>query len=396
MNLLQRSIARATRQTTVEVGQKVSVPVELAVAHDGSGPKVIEAFEKLGAKTVFDPTRVVWSLDHFLPAPTSTAREAHLLMLEFCRRHGVKLYQRGEGVIHQVIAETLRPSRGAVVAGADGHMATVGAWGALGFSVSPAEMAWILATGHLTLEVPPVVRCLIEGQPGPGVGAKDMALHLLKNFGTDTLKGKALAVGGSAVKALSWSERMTLTNMMGELGAVTGWIDEGEDTTSGGFEETIELDASSMSPVVACPPSPANVRDLAEVSGVPLTQVVVGGCSAGRLEDMQVLAEVLSGRRVHPGVNLVVVPASARVLGAMEREGYTAVIRASGGIITPPGCGPCGGNHLGVAGSTDSVLTTTVRNTPGRMGARQAAIYIASPYIAAWSAVHRCLMLPNA
>ncbi|MDN5344045.1 MAG: 3-isopropylmalate/(R)-2-methylmalate dehydratase large subunit [Clostridia bacterium] len=390
MNFLMQSLALAAGKEQVVPGEEITINVDLILGHDGSAGKVLAAWPD-GGKVAF-PERVVFTLDHALPAPTVASRQLHREMQAFARRQGIHLFARGDGVLHQVVAERFAPRAGMVIAGADGHVATAGAFGAIAFSLTPADLVPVLLTGRLSLKVPETVTVAIQGRLPAGVTPRDLGLELLRRLGNGLLQGKALLLQGEGVWQLSPAGRMGVCNFIGEMGGVTGLIvSPGQEAGA-----DLSLDATTLEPLVACPPAPANVHPLFAVAGLPLTQVLVGGCGSGRLEDMEALAEGLAGRPVHRDVTLLVVPASRAVLEEMEARGLGKDLRQQGAIILPPGCGPCPGQHAGLLAPGDRALAATVRNTPGRMGSAEAEIYLASPRTAGLAAAAGAIVAGNA
>ncbi|MGE5672704.1 MAG: 3-isopropylmalate dehydratase large subunit [Mycobacterium leprae] len=386
MNVILKHLAAAAGKESVQPGDVIELTVDLAVAHDGSGPAVVSEFEKAAYPGVFDPNKIAVFFDHGVPAPNAAVRENHLKIKAFARKHGIRLYDHGQGVIHQVIAEELAPGRGSILVGADGHVCTAGAYGVLAFTLKPGELAAVISSGLYKTVVPEVVAVEITGRIAPPVGAKDLILHLLGVFGTSGLKGKAVLLWGEALRTASPDERMTMTNVVSEMGAVTAYVPEAGEAI-GPVEQTHRFDASTIPVSVACPPDPGNVMPLAAIEEIPVTQVVIGACACGRFSDLALVAGELQGKKVHPDVTLVVIPASIQVAAELDRAGLSAVIRESGGILTNPGCGPCQGTHQGVLAAGDRVVTTTARNMPGRMGDQSAEIYLASPLTAVRAAI---------
>lgn len=384
MNLLEQYLARAAGVEKVIYGETISLNVDLAFAHDGSALKVIKAFNEINSPLGLDPEKFTITFDHCLPAPTSKARVDHKTIKQFANNYGIRLYDHGEGILHQVIAEKMTPYEGQVIIGADGHMLTSAAFGAIAFSVSPEELAAALVSGKHKISVPETVEINFSGYLPHGISAKDMALKLLMEFGTKELKGKAVILSGEIFDILETDDKMTLCNMLGEMGIMTALLTskKGENT-----EKVFTIDISDMKDLIACPPSPDNVKTVEEISGTAITQVYIGGCTNGRLKDIEITAEVLKEEKVHSEVTLLVGPASSTVANEMEAKGFSEIIRKAGGIIINPGCGACSGTHQGIAGPDDIILTTTVRNTPGRMGDEAAQIYLVSPKVAVLSAV---------
>ena len=384
MHFFYRSlVAAAGREVTA--GETVRVNVDLMLAHDGTAGKVLDAWESSGKPELRDGGRVIITLDHQFPAPGVASRLLHRRLREFADSHGVRFYQRGEGVLHQVVAEQHKPRPGLIIAGADGHVATAGAFSAIAFSLKPEEMVAVMSKGTLELEIPEVLGVRIDNRLPESASARDLALLLTGLIGGGAAQGKVVMIWGEGAWALSDAGRMTLCNMLGETGAVTGLIIP-EAMPDGLPPKQFVIDAGRVEPVVACPPAVTNVRTAKECAGLAVQQVVVGGCSSGRLEDMEELCRALNGRPVHSNTHLVVTPASRTVLEAMDASGLSRTLRHAGAIINSPGCGPCPGLHQGIVAPGDRVLATIVRNSPGRMGAPEAEIYLCSPRTAGLAA----------
>lgn len=393
MNEILQYLAKAAQKEKIAVGDDITVNVDLVISHDVTGPMAIEQFQKIGVKEVFDPQKVVFVLDHIIPAATVEARRLHNQLKKFQREFSTVLYDKSEGVIHQIIAEKHRLPRGSVIVGADSHTCTAGAYGVIAIPVGATELAASMATGTIDLEVPETSEIRLEGEMSPGVYAKDVILHLIGNFGTDGFTDKAVIYTGSALKKMSLEEKMTISNMGIEMGAMISYFSEKEKAEE--VEETHVIDLAKIPPSVACPHSPGNVKPVAEIAGTEITQVVVGSCTNGRLSDMEIVAEVLQENKVAEGVTLVVVPASQAIAQAMEDQGLTRIIREAGAIVANPSCGPCFGAHMGLVDKEDVVVSTTNRNFPGRMGDKEAKIYLVSPRTAAESALAGKITVPG-
>jgi homoaconitase/3-isopropylmalate dehydratase large subunit len=385
MNVFYQSLAAAAGLSHVSAGMKIHLKADLVLAHDGTGGKLLQAWEKAGRRKVLNGQKVVITLDHQFPAPTAAARTLHRQLQDFAAQQGIALYRHGEGVLHQVVAEHATPWPGMIIAGADGHVSTSGAFGAIAFSFKPEEMIPVLATGTLEIAVPEVLRVGVHGCLPPGTDPHDLALTLAGLIGRGPARGRAVLISGDGIRGLSMDGKMAVCNRIGETGAITGLILP-HDGAEGDESVEIAIAAEQVVPVVACPPDPTNIRPLKEVAGLPVSQVIVGGCTGGRLEDMQALAQALRGRKVHPDTVLLVTPASAGVAEAMEAAGLTRALRQAGAVINPPGCGPCPGLHQGILAAGDRAVATSVRNVPGRMGAPEAEIYLASPRTAGLAA----------
>ena len=385
MNCVERYLAKAAGVEEAKAGQDLSCKVSYVAAHDVTAPIAIDMFRKIGVKKVFDPDRVALIVDHIYPANSEKARNNVWTMKDFADEFGVHLYHRGEGVIHQLMYEKHRAQPGELVVIADSHTGTCGGYGAVGVGVGSTELAAAMATGKLDLEVPQVIQIYLTGKRRSNVFGKDLILYLGSQFGTDYLVDRALLFTGPGIDDLSVAERMTVCNMGIELGAMItlfGTTEKEPDTL-----EVKEIDLGSLEPQIARPFSPANVVPVREVAGTPVTQVVVGSCTNGRLNDMEQVAKAFEGKHVHPDVNTLVVPASKDILDEMEKRGWCKIIRDAGATVLNPGCGSCFGAHEGLTSERDTVVSTTNRNFPGRMGSMKAKIYLASPATAAATAL---------
>lgn len=385
MNFIEKYLADAAGLQNVTAGQDIRCRVDLALSHDVTAPIAIQQFEQIGIDHVFDPAKVVLVIDHIFPAATVQARNSHWIMKDFAAKYGVALYSKGEGVCHQLISERHRLNPGQILVGADSHTCTAGGYGVIGIPVGSTELAAAMATGTIDLEVPQVIEVYMTGQPQANVGGKDIVLNLIKHFGVDGLTDKAVAFTGPGLAALPLGERMTICNMGIEMGAMIACF--GDEAKAEGVAESLQLELDKLVPMAACPHSPANVRPVAELTDVAVSQVVVGSCTNGRLNDMEKVVAVLKDHPVHPKVNCLIIPASKNILAAMEERGWCKILRDAGAVVANPGCGPCFGAHQGLGTERDVIVSTTNRNFPGRMGHRAANIYLASPATAAATAV---------
>lgn len=393
MNCIEKYLARAAGVEEAHAGDDLSCRVSYVAAHDVTAPIAIKMFREIGVKKVFDPDRVVLIVDHIYPAATEKARNSVWAMDDFAKEFGVHLYHRGEGVIHQLMYEKHRANPGALIAIADSHTGTCGGYGVLGVGVGSTELAAAMATGKLDLEVPQVVQIHLTGKKPANVFGKDLILYLGSVFGTDYLVDKALLFTGEGIEDFSVAERMTVCNMGIEIGSMITIF--GTTALEPDTAEVREVDLSRLEPQIARPFSPANVVPVREVAGTPVTQVVVGSCTNGRINDMEQVAKAFAGKKVHPDVNTLIVPASRDVLDEMEKRGWCKIIRDAGATVLNPGCGPCFGAHEGLTSERDVVVSTTNRNFPGRMGSMKANIYLASPATAAATALAGKITVPE-
>lgn len=393
MNCIEKYLARAAGVEEAHAGDDLSCRVSYVAAHDVTAPIAIKMFREIGVKKVFDPDRVVLIVDHIYPAATEKARNSVWAMDDFAKEFGVHLYHRGEGVIHQLMYEKHRANPGDLIAIADSHTGTCGGYGVLGVGVGSTELAAAMATGKLDLEVPQVVQIHLTGKKPANVFGKDLILYLGSVFGTDYLVDKALLFTGEGIEDFSVAERMTVCNMGIEIGSMITIF--GTTALEPDTAEVREVDLSRLEPQIARPFSPANVVPVREVAGTPVTQVVVGSCTNGRINDMEQVAKAFAGKKVHPDVNTLIVPASKDVLDEMEKRGWCKIIRDAGATVLNPGCGPCFGAHEGLTSERDVVVSTTNRNFPGRMGSMKANIYLASPATAAATALAGKITVPE-
>jgi 3-isopropylmalate/(R)-2-methylmalate dehydratase large subunit len=405
--LAQKLVARAAGRDAVAVGEIVTCRVDLAMMHDSGGPRRVQPMlARLGAK-VWDPSRVVVVTDHYVPAHDDDSRRIVAIAREWSRETGVRALHDELGICHVVLPEQghLRP--GLFVVGGDSHSPTGGAFGAYMFGVGATEMLGVLVTGEIWLKVPETIRVEWTGALGAGVSAKDMMLHACARLGMDGGRYGAVEYAGSAVRALSMQERMTLANMTAELGGQAGLVAPDavtRDWLAGVGVRDIEVaawqtdagaplgahhvfDAAALAPQVAAPHSPANAADAGRHAGTRIDIAYIGACTGAKLDDLRMAARVLRGRRAAPGVRLMVAPASRRDQDAARAEGTLGALLDAGAALLPTACGACAGygEHRFAEGSV--AISTTARNFRGRMGAATSEVYLASPYTVAAAAV---------
>ncbi len=384
---LYRQLAKASQQERVVPGRKISVKVDLALAHDGTGPEILKHFN--GVMSGSGCSRVIVTLDHAFPAPSIKDRQFQRDIAEFARKNHIHLFKNGEGVLHQVVAEEESLWPGMVIVGADGHVATAGAFGALAFSVSAAAFADVLQSGRHDLVVPQQMVISLEGRLKSSVMARDIAMHIAASLGK-AIKGKAVLLSGGIIDNLSISEKMAICNFLPEAGVATTLVlPQGEQEPC-----DVMISAGDIGPMLAAPGTDKFVTPGSCRSQV-ITMAIAGGCSSGRLDDMRVIADVLAGNEVHPGVTFIITPGSRNILASMDKLGLSAILRDAGAVIMPPGCGPCPGKHFGVLCESDTAITTTIRNNPGRIGSTAARIFLASPLTVALSAIQGKITGPH-
>jgi 3-isopropylmalate/(R)-2-methylmalate dehydratase large subunit len=383
----------------------VVAKVDLIMGQDGTTPLAIRAFREMGGKRVLNPEIVALVIDHSSPSPNEGVSALHKLMREFAGETGVKLYDIGQGVCHQLIPESGRVGPGSLVIGADSHTCTYGALNAFSTGVGSTDLAGALISGQMWFKVPETIKIVCNGRLPDGVYAKDLILHLIGDITADGATYVSAEFTGEAIAGLSMEGRFTVANMAIEMGAKAGLIDADEKTFNwlkqytdqeyravkadpdASYAAIKEYDAASLAPQVAKPHRVDNVVPVTEVAGTPIHQAVIGTCTNGRLEDLRIAAELLEGRQIHPEVRLIVAPASRRVFLEAIKEGVIQSLVEAGAAVVTPGCGPCVGTHNGVPSDGENVISTANRNFKGRMGNSNAMIYLASPATVAVAAL---------
>ena len=415
--LAQKLIARAAGLPSVREGDIVNCRVDLAMFHDSSGPRRLKPMlEELGA-SIWDKSRVVLVMDHFVPEADEDARRIVRIARDWARDQALPHVHDSQGICHVVLPQKghLRP--GLFCVGGDSHSPTGGAFGCYMFGIGSTEMLGVVVTGEIWLRVPHTIRMRWDGALAEGVCAKDMMLHMIGRFGMNGGGYQAIEFTGSTVRGLGMAERMTLSNMSAELGAQAGliapdattaaWlreagVDQGIaaadlaqwETDEGAAVTEHTFDATTLPPMVASPHSPANSHPVGHTAGEAVQLAYIGACTGAKLEDLQAAARVLRGRRVAAGVRLLVAPASVHDQQQAEREGVADTLRQSGAEFLPSACGACAGYGQAVQGAT-RVIATTARNFKGRMGSADAEVFLASPYTVAASALRGCITDPR-
>ena len=382
MKYITHYLAKAASLSEVSVGQEISLKSDLILGHDGTWPEVFSLWKQEEYKMSKD-SRFLMTVDHAFPAPTVQDRIHQQEMLEVCRDKKCQIFNRGEGVLHQVVAENIDFQAGMIIVGADGHVSTSGAFGAIGFSLSPKELVEVLETNSYNFKLADIITIYLDGDLKDGTVARDLALYILGKYSED-IRGKIVSLRGSFIEGASLDSKMTICNLLPEAGVVTAVIVPKDSELEG---SVINIDVSSIEAMLAVPPGPTSVVELKDMAGKKISVAIIGGCSSGRLEDMILVADTLKDKTIHPEVSLIITPASSKILNEMDRMGLSTSLRNSGAIIMPPGCGPCPGKHFGLLAPNDVAITTTIRNTAGRIGAKEAEIYLASPLSVASAAI---------
>jgi len=389
----------------VRAGELVVTEVDFMMGQDGTSPLAIRAFDELGGERVLDPSRVALVIDHSSPSPLEGVSNLHAMMRAFAAEKGVRIYDIGCGVCHCLLPEQGHVAPGDIVIGADSHTTTYGAVNAFSTGVGSTDLAAAMLTGKLWFKVPPTLRLELRGTLQTGVFSKDVALFLAGRITADGATYLAVEYGGEVIASLSVDARFTISNMAVEMGAKAGLMEADAKTLEwisgrvsrpftpavpdpdAEYEDVMEFALDDLTPQVAEPHRVDAVKPVEEMEGTVIHEAVIGTCTNGRLEDLEVAARILSGRRVSPEVRLIVAPASRQVLLEGMEKGIVQRLIGAGAVFVTPGCGPCVGTHNGVPSDGERVISTANRNFKGRMGNANAFIYLASPATVAASAV---------
>jgi 3-isopropylmalate/(R)-2-methylmalate dehydratase large subunit len=413
MHAIEKLLAKKAGKQSVKTGEIVNCDIDMAGIND-LYLQTIRSFFEMGAKKVYDPSKVIMFLDHYAPASTIQQAQNQKEFREFCWDQGIELLMDiDQGVCHQVLADKGLAYPGEIVVITDSHTTTHGAFGAFGTGVGATDLATILVTGKLWFRVPEIVKINFEGVPPKGVYAKDMILHAIGELGADFAVYKAVEFSGSALKHLSISERMAMCNMSTEMGAKTSYIQPDEITmqfleqkvtkeyeifhTDEGFkyEEEVKFDISNLKPQIAAPFSVDNVFDLNEYIGQEIDQAYLGSCTGGRADDIAIAAKILKDKKIAPRTRFVIVPASKEVFLESMKNGDVQTLVTAGATFVTPGCAACLGTHQGMLTSGERCITTTNRNFPGRMGEVSAKIFLGSPAAVACAALEGKIVDPT-
>jgi 3-isopropylmalate/(R)-2-methylmalate dehydratase large subunit len=424
MTMVEKILARATGKTSVQVGDVLEPRVDLAMSHENAA-LVLNQFQEIYKGTgldarVWDPEKIAIIFDHRVPAESSKTATNQKKVREFVREQGITRFHdiRGDegGICHQILPENGYVRPGAVVVGTDSHTTSHGALGAFAFGVGATEMASVWALGKvLNVEVPATIKVIVNGTFPPNVLPKDLILYLIGQLSAEGANFKVIEFGGEAIANLPTSGRLTICNMAVEAGATSGIVPPDAETlrylkdvagvdetveffgpdADATYERLIEIDAATLAPQIACPHTVDNVKSVDAIAGIPVQQIVIGSCTNGRLDDIEVAARILSGKKVARGVRMLVFPASGRIFREAMKAGYLMTLMEAGAVVANSGCGPCLGVHQGALGNGEVALSTTNRNFKGRMGNPNSEVYLCSPAVAAASALSGVITDPR-
>ena len=414
MTLVEKILAAHTDKKEVSPGEFINVRVDLILANDITAPIAIREFQRIGVDRVFDPKKVVMVPDHFVPNKDIASAEQAKLMREFAREQKILYFEVGRmGIEHVLLPEQGLVLPGDVVIGADSHTCTYGALGALATGMGSTDIAAAMATGDIWMKVPPTIKLIYHGTLGEWVGGKDLILFTIGDIGVDGALYSAMEFTGEVVETLSIDGRFTMANMAIEAGAKAGVFRVDNKTQlyikprakrpymvyepdgDAEYSQVFEYDVSALEPQVALPHSPANTKSVSQVGDIEINQAVIGSCTNGRLEDLRLAAQILKGKKVHPGVRCIILPGSQQVYLDALREGLIGIFIRAGAAVSTPTCGPCLGGHMGVLAGGERCISTTNRNFVGRMGSPKSEVYLANPAVAAASAITGSITGPD-
>ncbi len=407
MTMTQKILAAHAGLERVEAGQLIEANLDLVLGNDITSPVAIKEFAKTGVTEVFDKAKVALVPDHFTPNKDIKAAEQCKCLREFANQMAIENYfEIGEmGIEHCLIPEKGLAVPGDLIIGADSHTCTYGALGAFSTGIGSTDMAAGMATGKCWFKVPSAIKFVLMGKPQGWVSGKDVILHIIGMIGVDGALYKSMEFVGEGLRHLSMDNRFTMANMAIEAGAKNGIFMVDEQTLEyvkahatkpytvyspdedAEYDAVYEIDLSSLKPTVSFPHLPDNTRTIDEVGDVAIDQVVIGSCTNGRIEDLRVAAKILNGRKVKKGVRVIVFPGTQKIYLDALKEGLIAQMVEAGAVVSTPTCGPCLGGHMGILAKGERAIATTNRNFVGRMGHTESEVYLASPAVAAASAL---------
>ncbi|MCX7975387.1 MAG: 3-isopropylmalate dehydratase large subunit [Candidatus Aminicenantes bacterium] len=406
--ILSRKVGRQ-----VKANEVVTVSPDYILSHDNSAA-IIQEFKEIGLKKVAAPEKIVIVLDHVVPAASEKHALNHKIIREFVEEQKIPhFFDIDAGVCHQVFSEQGFALPGLLIVGSDSHTTTYGAFGAMAIGIGRTETASIWATDEIWLRVPETIKFVLKGKLQLGVMSKDVILRLIGDVGAEGANYKAVEFSGEASSSLSIDSRMVMTNMAAEMGAKNGYFEPDDlcldwlknrakkefeiihSDPDAHYEAIYEYDLSNLEPQVACPHSVDNVKPVTEVAGTIFHQALLGTCTNGRLEDLEIAVKILEGKKISRRIRMLVLPASKEVYLEALKRGWLAILYEAGAVILNPGCGPCLGAHMGILAPGEVALSTANRNFKGRMGSRDSAIYLASPATLAASALEGKIVDPR-
>ncbi len=407
MTMTEKILAAHAGKDHVEAGEIIEAKIDLVLANDITAPLSLEEFEKAGARSVSDPEKIALVLDHFTPNKDIQSATNCKTIREFAKKHGIKHFYEGGtcGIEHALLPEKGLVLPGDVVIGADSHTCTYGALGAFSTGMGSTDITYGMIMGSIWFKVPQTIKFVCSGKWQPWVSGKDLILYIIGMIGVEGALYESMEFDGDAIEALSMDSRFTVANMAIEAGGKNGIfkVDRRtleyvagraerqyrvyESDPDASYREVIEIDVSKLGPQVALPFLPSNAKNVEDVTNVTVDQVVIGSCTNGRLEDLETAASILAGKKVAKEVRCIIIPATPDIYHEALRRGFFDIYLDAGCIISPPTCGPCLGGHMGILARGERAVSTTNRNFVGRMGHAESEVYLASPAVAAASAI---------
>ena len=407
MTITEKIFAAHASLDEVKAGDLITAKVDITLANDITAPVAIKEFKKIGVDKVFDKERVVFVPDHFVPNKDIKSAEQVKMIREFSREQDlVNFFEVGRmGIEHALLPEKGIVTAGDLIIGADSHTCTYGALGAFSTGVGSTDLACAMASGETWFKVPSAIKVEFNGKLNKWVSAKDLILHLIGDIGVDGALYKTIEATGNVIEEMDMDGRFTFCNMAIEAGAKNGIIAPDEKTKEylegrsirpykfyqsdpdAQYERVIRYDVSQIEPTVAFPHLPENTRPISKVGDIKIDQAVIGSCTNGRLSDLKIAADILKGRQVNKNVRLIVFPGTQAIYLEAIKRGYVQTIVEAGGAVSTPTCGPCLGGHAGILAAGERAISTTNRNFVGRMGHVDSEVYLASPAVAAASAI---------
>ena len=414
MTMSQKILAAHAGLEEVKAGQLIEADLDLVLGNDITSPVAINEMKKMDRKTVFDKDKIALVMDHFIPNKDIKSAANCKCCREFACRHEITNYfDVGDmGIEHALLPEKGLVVAGDAVIGADSHTCTYGALGAFSTGVGSTDMAAGMVTGKAWFKVPSAIKFQLVGKPAKWVSGKDVILHIIGMIGVDGALYKSIEFVGEGIRNLSMDDRFTICNMAIEAGGKNGIfpVDElaveymkehskreftvYEADEDAEYDETYVIDLSELKPTVSFPHLPSNTRTIDQVGEVKVDQAVIGSCTNGRIEDMRIAAEVLKGRKIAKGVRCIVIPATQSIYLQAMKEGLLEIFIEAGAVVSTPTCGPCLGGYMGILAAGERCISTTNRNFVGRMGHVDSEVYLASPAVAAASAVAGKIICP--
>jgi 3-isopropylmalate/(R)-2-methylmalate dehydratase large subunit len=414
MNIAEKILAAHADKKKVAPGEFINPRVDMVLSNDITAPIAIREFRRIGVKKVFDPSKIVMVADHFVPNKDILSAEQAKEMREFCLEQGIKFFDVGEmGIEHALLPEQGFTLPGDVVIGADSHTCTYGAVGAFATGMGSTDIAAAMATGDIWMKVPTTIKFVYHGKLGKWVGGKDLILYTIGKIGVDGALYAAMEFTGEAIDTLSMDGRFTMANMAIEAGGKAGLFRVDEKTLAyiksrakrkytvyesdpdAAYAQLIEYDVSAIEPQVSMPHLPSNAKPISKVGDVKIDQAVIGSCTNGRIEDLRLAAQLLKNRKVAKGVRCIVIPGTQQIYLDALKEGLIEIFIKAGAAFSTPTCGPCLGGHMGVLADGERCVSTTNRNFVGRMGSPKSEVFLASPAVAAASAIAGRIVGPD-